>query len=71
MSHFKGGRRLGKIAEGRQDTREKFKGDRRFSLMMEERGAGLFETITKEAGGRQMITKCLLCRENLNSEFSV
>ena len=69
MSHFKGGGRLGKIALGRQDARENFKGGRRFSLMMEERGAGLFETITREAGGRQMILKCLLIRENLNSEF--
>ena len=39
MSHFKGGRRLGKIALGRQDAGEKFKGGRRFSLMMEEREA--------------------------------
>ena len=55
MSHFKGGGRLGKIAQGRQDAGEKFKEGRRFSLIREERGAGLFETIVREAGGRQMI----------------
>ena len=30
---------------------KKFKGGLRFSLMMEERSAGLFETLTREAGG--------------------
>ena len=35
----------------------KFKGGRRFSLIREERGAGLFETIIREAGGRQMILR--------------
>ena len=34
---------------------KKFKGGRKFSLIREERGAGLFETIVREAGGRQMI----------------
>ena len=64
MSHIKGGRRLGEIAEGRQDARENlrevedfhFKGCRRLSLIREERGAGLFEII-REAGGRQMILR--------------
>ena len=63
MSHIKGGARLGEIASGRQNARENlrevkdfyFKGGRRFSLIREERGAGLFETIIREAGGRQMI----------------
>ena len=36
--------------------REKFKEGRRFSLIREERGAGLFEIIVREAGGRQMIS---------------
>ena len=30
-------------------------GGRRFSLIREERGAGMFETIVREAGGREMI----------------
>ena len=61
MSHIKGGERLGGIAYGRQDARENlkevedfhFKGGRRFSVIREERGAGLFETIRQEAGGRR------------------
>ena len=32
-------------------SREKFKGGRGFSLIIEERGAGLFETVIREAGG--------------------
>ena len=30
---------------------------RRFSFKREDRGAGLFETIVREAGGRQMILR--------------
>ena len=45
MSHFKGGERLGKITCGRWDAGEKFKGG--------ERGAGLFETTVREAGGKE------------------
>ena len=37
----------------RQDAREKFKGGRRFLLMMEERGAGFFETITSSSRSRK------------------
>ena len=48
-AHIKGGERF-----GRENLREvedfHFKGGRRFSLIREERGAGLFEIIIREAG---------------------
>ena len=44
------------MQDARENLREvkdfHFKGGRRFALIREERGAGLFETITREAGGR-------------------
>ena len=57
MSHIKGGEKLGEIALGRQDAGENlrevedfhFKGGRIFSLIREERGTGLFETIIRDA----------------------
>ena len=57
MLHIKGGGRLGGIAQRRQDARKNLRevkdfhcqGGRRFSLIREERGAGLFETIIRGA----------------------
>ena len=49
MSHIKGGEKLGEIALGRQESK--------IFILREERGAGLFETIIREVGARQMILR--------------
>ena len=45
------------MQDARENLREvedfHFEGGRRFSLIREERGPGLFETIIREAGGRR------------------
>ena len=53
VSHFKRGGRLGKIALGRLHAREKVKGGWRFSFIREGGGAGLFETMVREAEDRR------------------
>ena len=52
----------GRLEVGENSLREvgcwrKVQGRLKISLIREERGAGLFETIVREAGGRQMILR--------------
>ena len=52
ISHLKGGERLRKTAQGREDAGENFKGGRRFSFIREEGVTVLFKTFVREAGGK-------------------